>query len=222
MTRDEAVRRIDATLGWKAAGHGKTADIVLRLQEAQRDLEKGKTLPRFLVQEDQTLTLPVGAHDVALPTGFLRADDDNPLFYVADDSHLRHYLTQYRYYRDAVKAVESSQRPDQPAQTTDAPSVYVIRKSTVDFITFADREYVLSWSYYKRADLLTSNIENLWLANVPELVIGEAGMRIAADFRDMDAIKIFEAIKAKALNSMLSEIYVSEDAAGPIAMGANN
>lgn len=219
MDRDTAILRINRGLGFLPTGHGQTNDIIQCLQEAQRDLEKGKTLPRFLLLEDQTLTLLAGQHTVALPSGFLRPDDDNTLYYVADDSHLQHYLRPYRSYRDAVVAVQSSQRPDQPAQTTDVPSVYVIRKSTIDFITLADREYELTWNYYKAADVLDQNIENLWLRHASEWLIGEAGMRMAADKRDGNAVAVFEKIMQKGRMAVFAEDIAAEESVGPIAMG---
>lgn len=221
MTRDQAIARINRTMAQRPIGHSLTSQYEDALREAQRDLEMGKTLPKFLLLEDQTLTLLVGEKSVALPDDFLRVDDDNSLYYVADDSHLQHYLTPYRYYRDAVIAVQSQQRPDQPAQTTDAPSIYTIRGSVIDFVTFADREYELTWNYYRKAEVLGSDVENLWLEHVPELLIGEAGMRIAADARDMSAIKIFEAIAAKARTSMLNKVVLDEEAVGPIIMGGS-
>lgn len=221
MDRDTAVLRINRGLGFLAPGHGQTNDVIQCLQEAQRDLERGKTLPKFLLLEDQPLLLAVGEHEVPLPEDFLRADDNNPLYYVADDSHLAHYLQQYRYYRDAVHAVASQQRPDQPMQTTDAPWLYVIRKDVIDFITFADRSYDLVWNYYRRDAVLTTNIENLWLANAAEWLIGEAGIRMAADKRDKGGIELFTNVMQKGRMAVYADDLAAEDAAGPIAMGAS-
>ena len=53
MTRGEAVLRLNDSVGFRLSGHDKEAMFINRLQEAQRDLEAGKTLPRFLIQEDQ-------------------------------------------------------------------------------------------------------------------------------------------------------------------------
>lgn len=221
MDRDTAVLRINRGLGFLRPNHTQTNDIIQCLQEAQRDAEKGKTLPRFLLLEDQPIVLPVGEHEVALPSDFLRSDDSNPLYYVAVDSHLPHYLSQYRYYREAVLAVTSHQRPDQPAMTTDAPSVYVIRQSTIDFITFADMTYNLTWNYYRRDATLESNIENLWLANASEWLIGEAGMRMAADKRDAGAVQLFTRMMQEGRKAVYADDLAFEDAAGPTAMGAN-
>lgn len=221
MMRDDAVLRINRGLGFLPVGHGQTQDIIQCLQEAQRDLEKGKTLPRFLLLEDQSLTLLVGEHSAALPADFLRPDDDNTLYYVAQDSHLPHYLLPFRSYRDAVLAVQSTQRPDQPAQSTDAPSIYVIRGSTIDFITFADNTYNFLWNYYRKADLLTTNIENLWLQHAPEWLIGEAGLRMAMDKRDRGAVELFTSMMQKGRMATYADDRVLEDSSGPIAMGGN-
>lgn len=221
MTRDQAIARMNRVMGQRPVGHSLTAQYEDALREAQRDLEMGKTLPKFLLLEDQTLTLLVGEKSVALPADFLRVDDDNSLYYVADDSHLQHYLTPYRYYRDAVIAVQSQQRPDQPAQTTDAPSIYTIRGSVIDFVTFADREYELTWNYYKKDTVLDNNDENLWLEHVPDLLWSQAGKLVAADARDMAAIKIFEAIAARAERAMLNEVILGEEAVGQIIMGGS-
>ena len=180
--RDEAVARINEATGFRITGNAIEPVIIKRLQEAQRDLEKGKTLPRFLLQEDQMLLLPAGQHALSLPTGFIREDDDNRLHFVSADTNLPLYLKSMRYM-DAVLQVTTQQRPDEPQLQTVAPSVYVIRNATVDFITIADQDYTLFWNFYKADDILNVNIENAWLREAPEWLIGEAGSRFALDTR---------------------------------------
>lgn len=222
MTRGEAVRRIDDALGFRQTGHDRTSTIVLRLQEAQRDLEKGKTLPKFLLQEDQTISLLSGEHEVALPTGFIRVDDDNGLYWINDNSHLRTYLKAFHNYRDAVASQLTQQRPDQPAVQTMVPGAYVIRKSTIDFIVFADRDYEFVWNYYKAGTLLTSDIENEWLLYAPEWLIGEAGYRTALDLRDQGAMQIFDDMRTRARQAIFYDELVDMDALGPYQMGVGN
>jgi hypothetical protein len=219
MTRSEAVTRINDALGFRVAGNPIEAVAIRRLQEAQRDLEAGKTLPRFLLQEDQTLLLPAGEHALALPTGFIREDDDNRLHFTSADTNLPLYLKSMRYV-DAVLQVTTQQRPDEPQLQTVAPSVYVIRKSTVDFITLADQDYTLIWNYYKADDLLTTDIENQWLANAPEWLIGEAGSRLALDLRDEVAKGLFDEMGTKGRAAVFGDILADEDAGGPLIMGA--
>lgn len=217
MTRTEAVRRINDGLGFLPDGHSLESKIILRLQEAQRDLESGKTLPKFLLQEDQTLTLTVATHTTALPTGFIRENDDTRIRFLPVGSDLPDFLER-KLYIDAVAA--NIREEDEPV----SPSVYVIRKSVVDFITTADATYTLYWDYYKRADVLTSDIENAWLASLDggaEWLIGKAGKKIAADSRDKDAIALFADMEREGRAACLGEIIASEEASGPYVMGAN-
>ena len=122
-------------------------------------------------------------------------------------------------YSQAVRAVTTQQRPDQPTLQTIAPAVYVVRKTTIDFITKADIDYTLVWNYYKAAALLTTDIENEWLANAPEWLIAEAGERIARNVRDQDALADFQDMKQKARAAIFGDILADEDAMGPIIMG---
>lgn len=218
MLRSDAVRRINDGIGFRPDGHSLEAKIILRLQEAQRDLEQGKTLPRFLIQEDQNLVLPAGERSVPLPTGFIREDDENRLHYTSLDSHLPTYLMPLRYY-DAVRRVMADQRPDQPSQSTGVPTTYVVRKSTVDFITFADIDYTLIWNYYKADSILTTDVENLWLANAPEWLIGEAGYRIAQDLEHDRGMQKFDDMRQRARAALFGDILADEDAHGQVIMG---
>lgn len=219
MTRDEAVARIKAGLGFKT---NQDANIVLRLQEAQRELEAGKTLPPFLLQEDAILTFAIGTSFKAAPTGFLRPDENNPLHYVPVGATSPAFVT-------LVAATEYSKVLNQ-IYTTDrgAPSIGVLRRGTassdawiIDFINVADITYNLTWSYYKRGALLSANIENEWLLNAPEWLIGEAGWRMAMDLRDKDAITIFDSLRKSGRAACFGEIIAREDSTGPFVMGAN-
>lgn len=216
MLRSVAVQRINDDLGFRPDGHSLEAKIILRLQEAQRDLEKGKTLPRFLLQEDQTLTLAAAAHTVALPTGFLREADDSVIHYTPEGTDLPYFLER-KYYRDGVLALLT---PDSEAV---APAIYVVRNTVIDFITTADQAYTLTWDYYKKGDPLTSDVENVWLDddNMPEYLIGEAGYRMAKSLRDQVAMQSFDDMRKQARLAMFSEEVAAELASGPVRMGAN-
>jgi len=206
-----------------AAGNAYEDFIVDALQEAQRDLEAGHTLPRFLVKEDQTLALNAGTHTVALPADFIREDDDAlPHFTQAPDSRVN--FIERKYYTDALKANLVT-----PSQVTTFPKVYVIRQSVIDFITTADKNYTILWNYYAKDQILSSNIQNLWLLNAPEWLLGEAGMRLAMDKRDwkagigqgQDAVTLFQQIRDAGQRAALGRDYLLESAGGSISMGAN-
>lgn len=210
MTRTEAITRIQDGLGFAVRQEAK---IILRLKEAQRDLEKGKTLPKFLLQEDQTLTLLNNTSTVALPTGFLRIDDDNPPHFFVAGEVKPTFISMKRNYRDALEANYS----DEPS----GPKVAVIRNSVIDFITTADADYTLTWNYYKAADVLDSDAENAWLANASDWLIGEAGWRLAQDNRDKDAMALFQNLLTRGRAATFGEILAAEDSSGPLIMGAN-
>lgn len=217
MTKTEAIRRIDDALGFRTTGHSLTSTIVNRLVEAQNELEAGKTLPKFLLQEDQTLALASASHTVAIPTGFIRESDDTLIRYYASGSDKPVFLTR-KSFIDAARAYL-----DSDTVASGPPKIYVIRKATIDFIYDADDDYTLYWDYYKKADSLASSENNAWLGDEVGCwwLIGEAGMKMAADIRDQNAAAIFSAMASKARSTLFSKIVDDELASGPLQMGAN-
>lgn len=215
-TRTVAVQRINRGLGFRRAGNTLESEIVLALQEAQRDLERGKTLPRFLLQEAATVTLTLGASTAPLPTGFLRESDENPPYYFQSGSAKPIYLER-KYLKDARLAWL---RDD--TTVAKPPKVYAVRLATFDFIVPSDATYTIYMDYYKAADLLTTDIENVWLANAPEWLIGEAGLRIAKDTRDADAVKLFTDMRTAGRAAALADDLARELAFGPLEMGGAN
>lgn len=211
MLRDLAVTRIQDGLGFATR---QTDKIILRLQEAQRELELGKTLPRFLLQEDATFTFVEGTQTSPLPTGFLRIDDQLSPFYLTSSTAVPTSIRVVRYQQDAYEAYKD-------LSISDSPKIMVIRKGVVDFVNYADRDYTIFWNYYKAAESLATNIENAWLANGPEWLIGEAGYRMAKDLRDKDAITIFDDMRKMGRAAVFGEVVASEESSGPLIMGAN-
>lgn len=224
MTRDEAVARIKEGLGFRS-GTGLDAAIILRLQEAQRDLERGKTLPKFLLLLDQTLTLPSGEHKVNFPTGFLRESDDTRIRFFPPSSDMPRFLER-KLYIDAVMGNLRTENSTSEESVPLPPSVYVMRhgksENFIDFITNADRTYTLKWDYYEADTTLTTNIENKWLANAADWIVGFAGRRIAHSARNTSAVETFSEMMTEGRAAVFGEILVEEEASGPYVMGANN
>lgn len=217
MTRTEAVSRISDVLGFLGAGNAYETKIIERLRDAQRDLEKGKTLPRFLLQEDASLTLLSGTSTITLPAGFLRDDDSLPIHYYASGSDKPIFLGRKPFINEVMVAYLISE-----SVGVVGPKVYTIRKSVVDFVTTSDAEYALFWNYYKAADELSTDIENAWLANGADWLIGEAGLRIAQPLRDKEAMEIFTELRQKGRAAVFGDDLALEYAGGPLQMGANN
>jgi hypothetical protein len=220
MTRDEAIQRINDSLGFRSSGNPLESRFIARLQEAQRDLEKGKTLPRFLLVEDFQFTLSQGDHTTPYPDDFARFDDDNLPHFTNIDTFLPVYLEFVPNYSDAVKRLITLQRPGEPQQTVLAPRIFVPRTETIDFITTADRNYNISMNYYRHDAVLSSNIENSWLIVAPDWLIGEAGERIARDLRDPDALELFQELKQKGRAAIFGDDIAWFESGGPVAMGS--
>jgi hypothetical protein len=211
MIGSVAVTRIKDGMGF-ISGTAYDARILLRLQEAQRDLEKGKTIPEFLLIEDAIATLAAAAHTVAKPTGFMRMKDTERFHFVTSTSDAPVYLTR-KYFDDAQIA---QLREDDTARS---PSVYVVRKTVFDFITTADVAYTLTYSYYKNADVIALDVENLWLANAADWIIGKAGKRLALDARNKSGVDLFTMMEQEGRAAVFGEDIASEDADGPVVMG---
>lgn len=212
MTRTQAIARIARGLGFRQSLDPTIVIDVLK--EAQRDLESGKSLPRFLVREDQTLTLVSGTHSVALPADFIRLDDEVLPYFTPANSDIPRFLKSVSFVDGVVSQFSQ-------ATTVEAPSIFVVRADTLDFITTADVSYTLTWNYFAKAEVLDTDVENLWLKFAPDWLIAEAGKRLARDFRDAEALNSFSAMLQEARAAVFGETLAQETSGGSIQMGAN-
>lgn len=211
MLRDDAVLRIQNGLGFRTS---LASTIVSRLQEAQDELEKGKSLPRFLMVEDAVLTLVQGTREVVLPPGYLREVDDG---YIWSASLKPPRLIRVPDINSGLAILRNIGEND-PVP----PTVYTILSQTIWFFTVAAKTYTMEWSFYKSADVLTQNIENAWLADAAGRwwLIGEAGWRIAQDLRDPAATALFDAMRSRGRANVFAEIIIDQDI--PLEMGSAN
>jgi len=210
MDRDTAVSQIQENMGFRT---DLTQSIINNLQFQQDELEKGDTLPWWLLQEDQSFVInppnpPVATpQEYPLPSNFIKESD-------SQDGNLRFYQNQpgpavYLKKFDLKQAeqfffgprkvwwqgnVEIIQSED-TSFTPGTPAAYVLRKSTIRIYPGPDKQYNLTWSYFTH-DLPVggANTVNGWLTNAPQLLIGLAGRRMAMTARDPDATALFNVI----------------------------
>jgi hypothetical protein len=208
MLRSLAVARIQRGLGFRS---DLEDEIISALQEAQRLLELGRTLPFFLLQEDEALSITSGSGALALPTGFIREKDDEGPHLVDDDGKL--YFMEKMDFERAKLTFDS----DDPGR----PLAYVLRKATMLVYPERDTTYDGTWSYYKGADVLTSDIENAWLQYAPETLIGAGGLIIAKDARNPSAVQIFSEMLGVANAGQFAESILRDEANKPRNMGSN-
>lgn len=180
VTRLEAVTRIKRRLSFRT---NLDNEIVSELQAAQRSLERGHSLPWFLKQEDQILSFTSGNPSAALPTGFLREVEDQSLSYRLDDMEYP-FFPEKKDWEDAFDAYAAAE--DGLAQ------VYVLRKNTIYVFPTPDRDYEMTWGFYKADDILSADsTENQWLLHAEDLLMGKAGKILADDIQNQAASAAF-------------------------------
>ena len=206
MTRDEAIAEIQ----WHLGNRSDLFDqIVLALQRAQRQLELGRTLPWFLKEEDDTLSLSVGSADVAFTTGFLREEQDEAFHYAGTNGIV---------YLEKVNLDIGNKR----FSDTDSgrPRAYAIREASWKFWPERDTAYDLTYTFYKSAGALTSNVtDNAWLVNAPEALIGKAGGIVAAVIAHDRAKALFDEMFMIAFAEVIAENEMRERENKPLYIG---
>lgn len=187
MTRDEAVAIIKRGLGFLNSTLHDDA-IVAALKQAQVLREGGRSLPWFLLQEDETFAAVEGQQAYALPTGFIRLDVDFNDVRIVDSTGASYPIDPIGY-DEAIRLYELT--------TNNQPEVYALRNNSINLFPYPDEAYTVQWSYYKKDDLLDTNIENQWLLNAPYVLIADAGLKMAKDLRDLEGAEVYQSEKAQ-------------------------
>lgn len=210
MLRSAAITRIQQGIGWRS---DLSTQIISALQEAQRELEGGQTLPWFLLSENQTLSPSVAnLGSVPLPTGFLQFHkEEGPHF--TDTTNGKTYLTHKPYSEADLFYAETA---------NGSPQAFTLRSTTVKFWPVPDATYPITASYYVRGALLDTDVTNVWLTECPELLISRAGLIIAVDLENETATKKFAAMFTKWQSWLIAQMADREEAVGPRAMGRNH
>jgi hypothetical protein len=239
MDRDGAVARIANKVGFRT---DLMTLIITALQDAQDELERASSLPWFLIQENQPFTVgpPLGGpiatpQEFPLPAGFIREVD-------WQDGNLRYQLppappgpTIFLEKMDLLKAenyffgrqqirwnvnIEIIEQQDTQF-TPGSPYIYVLRQNTVRIYPGPDKTYQLSWDFYAHDQPLSGgNLTNQWLSFAPWYVIGKAGLLVATDLRDNEALQYFAGIEQRAQIEFLAIQVERERAGRNFAMGA--
>lgn len=220
MLRSEAITEIKVGLGFRQT---QDATIVRALKESQRILELGHTLPSWLVTYDESITVTADDPIITLPERFIRLHDDYDLYYTNSDSARvfiprRNYTEAYQAY---VASGEEDDSVDSPSSSY--PQVMVLKgKTEAILIPTPTVSFTAALTFYQGAELLDTDIENAWLANAPDVIIGMAGMRVAAILRDKGAYEQFAQRANLGGKSLMGDIVEDELAGRALVMGRNN
>lgn len=197
MLRDDAVSLIKQRLR-RETDTTLDARIVLEMQLVQEIQEGAPHLPWFLRTVATSSTV---ANQESLPTAsdFLRGWDDGALWYkkTTDTKWLPVEKDDYEPNYNRFGDVPSTLR------------TYSLGEGVYVFSPIPDAIFDLRSIYYATARPLTSNIENVWLKYVPDLLIAETGIRIAKlHVRDESSVELFAA-ESSAAESRLRKIDVA-------------
>lgn len=214
MIRSLAIEQVRKGLSFRASSTNLNARIVECLQRAQRNLEMGKTFPKFLIEEDATLSGLAGNSTIDFPIGFLRIVEEENIWWNGDSSNDR---------RELQKASLKQLKTLWTGTTQVTPVAYALRKDSIQIFPTPDVAHTYTWSYYKAADLLDDDgDENVWLLNAPDLLIAEAGLIVAADLQDDAAATKFAAMQSSAQSALFFKIIDDELQDEYVIMGGNN
>jgi hypothetical protein len=213
MMRSEAIAIIKRGLGFRQT---QDASIIAALQAAQRDLEAGKSLPNWLLAFDVAIPVTAGTAAITMPTGFLRMHDDYDLYYF--DSNTNPVTLPRKLPQEAAAAY-----PVENPVSGGYPKVFVLQTQTQGYLvptpTVSFNAYL---TYYKAEPVLSTEIENKWLAKAANYIVGLAGMSVAGDLRDGGAAQRFTAMAKLGGQGYMGEIIEQELAGRPLIMGRNN
>lgn len=208
MLRDAAVARVKQLLGFRT---DNDANIVQAMKEVQEEQELEAILPDFLrKQYDIAYVTTISDHVLDVPDDFIREWDEDQLNVTLSDGTIQNLVKdELGYLR--IRYTDSG-----------LPVRYALINRQFYFYPLPDAEYVVSGTYYAHDALLNTNIENKWLANMPDLLISGAGLLIAAAMRDKDALALFSAMQTQAKNR-INVVTTANDAAGskPVIGGDN-
>jgi hypothetical protein len=216
MNRGAAIARVRAGLSFRVSAPTLNNEIAEAMMKAQRDLEMGKTLPKFLLQEDQVLSGLANDPNIVLPPGFLKESEEDG-FWWAGDGTVSGFPRELERgdYRQLRKVWNTTQE--------NRPFAYAIRKGVVTVFPTPSVVHEYSWSYYKADAVLSADpVENEWLLNVPDLIVAQAGLMVAADLHDNEALQKFQALQKQAQTSMFYKVVDDEFANIQPTMGGNN
>lgn len=201
MTRDEAVANIQTKLAFHT---GLTSTIETALKNAQVQLEAGEELPYFLKSEYATIDTIADDERVVVPTDFLRELEDDEWMYYIDQSGTEDVWKPL----DKVPPLEGRWRYPGEGE----PKLFSLDNNYFRLYPTPDAVYRLTMQYYKKDDVLNSDIENLWLKHRPFLMIGLAGMHVTMGTRDNTAFQNFSALYQSEYTAMSNEETAREEA----------
>lgn len=179
MLRDAAISIITSRLGERS---DLTTLAIAEMQLIQTSLEQAPVLPWFLMKLQSGAYCTAGEEKVPVPSDFLReTEDGESCLWVQEEGGSPIPLVKNDYAN--VKA----RYPD-----AGMPKQYALVADYFRFGPVPDAAYKLTMLYFAADAVLSTNIENLWLKNAPELMIALTGKKLAMYIQDPGLAGVFE------------------------------
>jgi len=156
---------------------GLASQCISELQQAQIELEQLSELPWFLLSTQADVTnLATALDTINLPTGFIRMYEEDH-FWLYTTTQTDPWIELFENDWKSIKEAQGNYT----ATFSGTPGHYAIVGSNIYIGPLVPTEQkTFKMRYYKKATTLSTNVENNWLANAPEVLISYAGIRVAA------------------------------------------
>ena len=212
MTRDEAVTRMQRSLGFRT---GLVTTLRDALVDAQSLLELEAFLPWFLLTEIASITTTANEERVPLPSNFLQEFEDGTLYFFDSSAAADEQYTPLA--KDDIDFL----RKELPGEGTE-PLAYGMDDSYFRLFPTLTAAVTLKIIYYKEDTKLTSNLENKWLKYAHDVMRGKAGMEVAGDVRDDKAFAIFQKLHDEGMVRLIRQDEARRSANRRYVMGGTD
>ena len=202
MIGSEALSTLKYRLSRMTAGSADLDTwIYAELNLAQNRLQAAPELPWFLLTEEAYQEVQYGEERVMLPEDFLRETETDNL-QIEDTETANIVDITKTQYDDARRRY---------GEDLGMPQVYVLSGNYYRLRPIPDKTTYRLWmTYFAKAETVTSAVESSWLKYMPDLLMAEAGIIIAAGLRNEQALALFSGIRKTELNRLVVENVARE------------
>lgn len=194
MTTDEMISAMQAYLG--NIGTILDSQILVELQLAQTQCERGPIWPAFLKDQRQYLTT-ADEPRVQLPAGFLKEVENDALYVLFNGDYIalkKDYLQDLRDEFEGVSATTAG---------VTAPTYYALEGNYFWIYPTPSETVTLRMHYYKQDTTLALGNSNNWSTYYPDLLMGLAGQNLSSSFRAPEIKPRFDEMVMVARRQML-------------------
>lgn len=190
--------------------------IIRRMKQAQKEMQGAMTAPWFALLESVAFQTVPDVQAVALPSPFWKEYEDELPHFTDPATNRAVFLAKERYDTALLATASSTNR---------RPLLFTRRNDELLLFPTPSEALTLYWSYYTKEpdDDFDNNVtDNMWLVNVPYLIIARAGQLTALDLKNDAAANKFGQNYTFWKEHLMGEIIEHEDAGRPRQMGSRH